>query len=180
MKTSLMICASLLVLMVAATGCYEVVYTVEWKGDSCIKFEDAMYDQDPDPALEDWIDACLGEDGAVEADGFVVVLDSPVDEILVSLKAGGGKNGGTVSDIPVPTDGSEVSVGSFLVAAEEFDDGDEEIFTYEIDVFSDDDNKTAALSHITFCFGEGVTLISPIEGDYSTLRAEEGNEEIIP
>ena len=48
-------------MMFFVTGCYEVVYQVETKG-SCIKFEDAQYDQDPDEIEEDWVDACLGDD----------------------------------------------------------------------------------------------------------------------
>ncbi|TKJ36994.1 MAG: hypothetical protein CEE38_08815 [Planctomycetes bacterium B3_Pla] len=79
MRTSILIYLSLVVLMFISTGCseYEVVYTVEWKGDSCIKFEDALFwDEDllPEP---DYVEACLGEDGVEEADEFVVELDGP-------------------------------------------------------------------------------------------------------
>jgi hypothetical protein len=170
MRTSLIICASLVVLMFVATGCYEVEYTVEYKGDSCIKFEDAMYDQDP-TELEDWVDASLGDDEVEQTDTLGVQVDRAVDEVIVSLKAGGGKNGGTVSDVPVPTDGIEVAVGNFMVSAFETDeDEDENVFTYAIEVTSDDDNKTAALSNITICFGDAIVLL-PEEGEpFITVR----------
>lgn len=177
MKTSLVIYASLAVLMFVATGCYEVVYTVEHKGDSCIKFEDAMYDQDPDEVLEDWVDACLGDDEVEQADVFEVVLDSHVDSIYVSLKAGKDK----ATDVPVPTDGSEVSVGAFIVAAGEIaeDPDDPEVYTYQIGVGCDDipggRGGTAALSNITFCFGDAIVL-SPEEGTITIERATELEE----
>jgi len=171
MRTSLIICASLVVLMFVATGCYEVEYTVEYKGDSCIKFEDAMYDQNPDEVLEDWVDACLGDDEVEQADEFEVVVDSPVEVILVSLKAGKDK----ATDIPVPTDGSEVAVGAFIVTATEIDEDpvDPEIFTYRIGVGCDDTpggkGGTAALSNITFCFGDA-TILAPEEGPVTVNR----------
>jgi hypothetical protein len=170
MKKSLMLWASMVVLIVVAVGCYEVEYTVEYKGDSCIKFEDAMYDINPDPEIEEWVDACLGDDEVEQTDVFAVAVDSAVSEIIVSLKAGGGKNGGTTSDVSVLTDGGQVAVGNFLVSAVEVvDDGDDEVFTYQIGVTSDDNNKTAALSNITFCFGDA-TVLGPEEGAVTIIR----------
>ena len=183
MKTSILICVSLVVLMFVATGCYEVEYTVEHKGDNCIKFEDAMYDQDPDEVEEDWVDACLGDDEVEQADMFDVVVDGPVDVILVSLKAGKDK----ATDVPVPVmtppidEDDAVPVGSFLVLVAEIpeDPDDPEVFTYRIIVGCDDipggKDGTKALSHITFCFGDA-TVLSPEEGPITILRHTELEE----
>jgi hypothetical protein len=170
MKTSLLMCASLAVLMFVATGCYEVVYTTEYKGDSCIKFEDAMYEVEPDV----WVEACLGEDGAVEADYFYVELDGDVTDIEVSVKAGKCKE---TIDL-VWDDIEEYWYGSacgFEIYADVYDS------ICEIGVLSDDieggKDGTAALSNVTFCFGDAI-VVGPEEGDFPTDRAEE--EDIYP
>jgi len=141
---------------------YDVQYTVEVK-DECIKFEDAMYLEEiiPDPYEEIWIDAGLGEEGVVEMDIFVVILDGPCDEASVVVKAGGGKYG--KSNETVVVDDAPIQMGAFLVGI--FDLGDN---TYEITVTSDDDNRTAALSYIELCFCEPV--IDPEEGLYDVTR----------
>ncbi|MHC4144247.1 MAG: hypothetical protein ACYSUD_05645 [Planctomycetota bacterium] len=177
MKKTIMLLAVMVVLIFIATGCYEVVYTVEWKGDSCIKFEDAQYwDEDLEPEAG-YVDACLGDDEVEQADVFEVVVDGPVAEILVSLKAGGGKNG--KASETVPTDGSEVAVGDFVVAAIETTEVGDEDFTYEIGVGCDDipggRGGTAALSNITFCFGDATVLL-PEEGAITILRYTELEE----
>jgi hypothetical protein len=158
--------------MFVVSGCYEVVYTAEYKGDSCIKFEDAMYDQDPDPELEDWVDACLGEDGAVEVDLFAVEVDGDVESIDVALKAGKCTEDGTI-DLSDPL---ALDLCSFIVVLEDSEDTDDGVIYY-FSVMSDDieggKGGTAALSNITFCFGDGVTIISPEEGEFPTSRLEE-------
>lgn len=170
MAKSVTMWVAMAVLMAGVTGCYEVEYTVEYKGDSCIKFEDALY---YDADLDEWVDACLGDDEVEQTDTFGAVVDSAVGQISVSLKAGGGKNGGTVSDVPVPTVGTATAVGNFVVSAtEDTEDGDEEVFTYVILVTSDSDNSTPALSNITFCFGDATVLL-PEEGSITTNRDTE-------
>jgi hypothetical protein len=179
MRNYLLIGLSLVMMLFVVTGCYEVVYTVEHKGDSCIKFEDAQYwDEDLEPEAG-YVDACLGDDEIEEADVFTVVVDSAVSEITVSLKAGKDK----ATDIPVPTDGvTEVAVGSFTVMAGEIDEEpepDPEVFTYQIAVGCDDipggKGGTAALSNITLCFGEAIVL-SPEEGTITIERATDLDE----
>jgi hypothetical protein len=161
-------------MMFIVSGCYEVVYTAEYKGDSCIKFEDAMYEVEPDL----WVEACLGEDGAVEADGFYVELegDPPAPEdIDVTIKAGKCKD--TIEGL-VWDDDYEAYIGEvcgFLVL------GDTEDSEWYFAVVSDDieggKDGTAALSNITFCLGDAI-VVGPEEGDFPTDRAEE--EDISP
>ena len=165
MRTSILIFVSMIVLMFVGTGCYEVVYTVEHKGDSCIKFEDAMsYDAD----LEEMVEDCLGEDGAVEADLFYAMLEGDVTAIDVALKAGKCKSEGTI-DLSDP---EALDLCGFTVEFLGIEDG-----AYVLGVLSDDieggKDGTAALSNVTFCFGEGVEVIEPEEGDFETIRAEE-------
>jgi hypothetical protein len=173
MKTSLMTCICTIVLIFICTGCYEEVYNVEWKGDSCIKFEDAMYEIEPDV----WVEDCLGEDGAVEADYFYVELDGYTEDIEVSVKAGKCKE----QDVPLvwsviqifgeDVDVLEGSACGFTIYAYPYEDG------CELVVLSDDieggKDGTAALSNVTFCFGDGVMVIGPEEGEFETGRADE-------
>ena len=174
MKKSLVMYVSLAVLMFVATGCYEVVYQVDTKG-SCIKFEDAMYDQDPDELLEDWVDACLGDDEVVQTDYLGVVVDQEVAGVLVSLKAGKDK----ATDVDVPTDGTPTAVGSFMVSVY-LDDVVDDEYMYGIEVTCDDipggRGGTAALSNITICFGEA-EILAPEEGEpFPTIRDTELEE----
>jgi hypothetical protein len=163
----------MVVLMLVGTGCYEVVYTAEYKGASCIKFEDALYDQNPDPLLEDWLDACLGEDGVEEADEFFVTLDSECDEVDVSIKAGKCKEDATL--VWDPDEGLWVGYAcGFTIAG--FPDGD----AWDLVVVSDTDNETAALSDVTFCFCDDVTVVDPPEGPYAVLRGSEYDEPTEP
>ena len=169
MKTPLMILVSMIMLMFVATGCYEVVYTAEYKGDSCIKFEDAMYwDEEllPEPG---YVEDCLGEDGAVEADGLYVELEGDVTEIEVSVKAGKCKE---TIDL-VWDDIGEYWYGStcgFEIYADVYEG------VCEIGILSDDieggKDGTAALSNVTFCFGDAI-VVGPEEGEFPTYRAEE-------
>lgn len=181
MRTSILIFVSLVVLILVGTGCYPVEYTVEHKGDSCIKFEDAMYDQDPDEVEVDWVDACLGEDGVQEADGFLVELSGYTEDIKVSVKAGKCK----VKDVAlvwslleveedVFIDVLEANVCGFTIYALPDEGG------CELLVVSDTDNRTAALSNITFCFGDGVEVLSPPEGPLTILRHSEDDEPTEP
>jgi len=163
MRTSLMIWASMVVLMVVGAGCYEVVYTAEYKGASCIKFEDAMYEVEPDV----WVEACLGEDGAVEADLFYVELDGSPEAIEVSVKAGKCNETVTLSG---DNDWTAVAC-AFTISASPYEDG--WILAVQSDDIEGGKGGTAALSNVTFCFGDGVTVTSPEEGDVPTLRAEE-------
>lgn len=172
MKTSLMICICTIVLMFVCTGCYEVVYNVEWKGDSCIKFEDAQYwDEEllPEPG---YVEDCLGEDGVVEGDWFYVELDGDVTEIEVTVKAGKCKE--TISlewdDLEEYWYGS--SACGFEIYADVYE-GECDILVISDDIEGGKDG-TAALSNITFCFDDGVTVTGPEEGDFLTDR---GNEE---
>jgi len=171
MRTSLIICASLVVLMFVATGCYEVEYTVETKGDTCIKFEDAMYDQDPDEFIEDWVEACLGEDGAVEADVFFVEVDGDATAIDVALKAGKCKDDGTI-DLSDPV---ALDLCGFSVQLIEADAG-----TYILAVISDDieggKDGTAALSNVEFCFVDA-TVVAPEEETVTVSRIEETDDD---
>ena len=173
MKTSLMFYAGMAVLIFACTGCYEIVYNVEWKGDSCIKFEDAQYwDEEllPEPG---YVEDCLGEDGAVEADLFYADLDDDAapEDIDVTIKAGKCKE--TIEGL-VWDDDYEAYTGQvcgFMVLGEPDIDG------WTFAVVSDDvgggKDGTAALSNVTFCFGDGVMVTGPVEGDFSTYRADE-------
>ena len=175
MRTSMLIFVSLVALMFVATGCYEVVYTVETKGP-CIKFEDAMYDQDPDEIEEDLVEDCLGEDGLVEADLFIVQVEGDVTAIEVTVKAGRGKDS-QVSDTIVPGVDNDVEILGFTIVLEDYYEGE-----YWFSVLSDDidgskkRNGTPALSNITFCFGEGVEVISPEEGSAIVERSETEDE----
>jgi len=167
MRKSLTLLGVMAVLMFVATGCYEVEYTMEYK-DSCIKFEDAMFwdeDRDPDPGL---VDACLGEDGVVETDTFYVEVGEQVGKINVTVKAGGGKGTEESDDVPV---GGQNTVGTFSVEVNH-------LFRniYEIKVTSDDANRTAALSHITFCFGEAEV----VDGSASAVRFSPDREPTEP
>ena len=170
MRTSILICVSMVVLMFVATGCYEVVYTAEYKGDSCIKFEDAMsYDAD----LEEMVEDCLGEDGAVEADLFYAMLGGVVDPEDVEVEVKAGKCKETSAELLWDGD-YEAWVGEacgFMILAEP--DGDGWIFALISDDIEGGKDGTAALSNVTFCFGEGVEVIEPEEGDFETIRAEE-------
>ena len=179
MRTSL-ICVSIAVLMVIGMGCYEVFYTAEIKHD-CIKFEDAMSEVEPDV----WEEDCLGEDGAVEGDGFYAELDGDivvpgdpedgVSTVPIEVKVKAGKCRVTIVELVY----SE-SAGGYMGEACGFT-----IYGFPVDpdywefaVVSDDieggkGEDTAALSNITFCFGDGITVIDPPEGDYETTRAEE-------
>jgi hypothetical protein len=102
-----------------------------------------------------------------------VQVDSAVAGVLVSLKAGKDK----VTDVDVPTDGTETAVGAFLVSIGEVPEvpDDPEVFTYIIEVTSDDipgggRDGTAALSYITFCFGDA-EILAPEEGEpFPTIR----------
>lgn len=168
MKMSLMFYASMVVLIFACTGCYEVVYNVEWKGDSCIKFEDAMYEVEPDV----WVEACLGEDGAIEADGFYVEIDDDVapGDIDVTIKAGKCKE--TIEGL-VWDDYYEAYTGQacgFLVLGDT--EGSEWYFAVVSDDVEGGKDGTAALSNVTFCLGDAI-VVGPEEGDYPTDRAEE-------
>jgi hypothetical protein len=173
MKTSILLCVSLIVMMFVATGCYEVVYTAEYKGDSCIKFEDAMYEIEPDV----WVEACLGEDGAVEADAFYAELEGDVDpeEIVISVKAGKCKDNNIV--LSDQGDYWEGDGCGFTILGLPIPDEDGWLFGVISDDIEGGKDGTAALSNITFCFGEGVTVIGPEEGEFPTYRAE-GEEEI--
>ncbi len=173
MKTSLLMWVSLVALMAAGTGCeyaYDVTYTVELKGDACVKFEDAMFDQNPDELVEEWVEDCLGEDGAEEADVFYVELDGVTDEITVSLKAGKCNEtvtlawGDWVWNSEDYGDGLMGTVCGFTVYA--YPDGN----AYYLIVLSDTNNRTAALSNLTFCFGDGVTVLNPEEGPCTIER----------
>lgn len=173
MRTSVMMWASMAVLMVVATGCYEVVYTAEYKGASCIKFDNALYDQDPDPVEEDWVDACLGEDGVEEVDEFIVELSDATDEVEVTVKAGKCKETVTL----VWDDDEDVWLGEvcdFMIAG--LPDGE----IWDLGVFSDDDNKTAALSYVMFCFGDGAEVVGPEEGSYTVNRGSDYDEPTEP
>jgi hypothetical protein len=156
-------------MMLVGTGCVPIEYTVERKGDSCIKFEDAMsYDEDSEEMVED----CLGEDGAVEADWLWAAVLGDVTEIVVTVKAGGGKDS-QVSDTMIPVVGESVEILGFTILLESQDEN-----WYDFSVTSDDieggKDGTAALSSITFCFGgEGVTVVAPAEGTFETERDEE-------
>lgn len=176
MKTSILLCVSLVVLMFVAMGCYEVVYTVETKG-SCIKFEDAQYwDEEllPEPG---YVEDCLGEDGAVEADAFYAELEGDVDpeEIVISVKAGKCKD----NNITLIDQGDywEGEGCGFRILGLPIPDEDAWMFGVISDDIEGSKDGTAALSNITFCFGEGVTVIGPEEGEFPTYRAE-GQEEI--
>jgi len=147
MKMSFMIFTGLVLLMAvgAVWADYFIDYTVEIK-ENCIKFEDAVF---YDAGLDDYVDAGLGEEGVIETDEFIVVLDGPCDEASVVVKAGGGNNGKAyetvvVGDAPIP-------MGAFLVEISDLGDN-----IYGITVTYDDDNRTAALSYIELCFCEDV------------------------
>lgn len=164
MRSSLLIYASIVVLMFVATGCYEVLYTAEYKGDSCIKFEDAMSEVEPDV----WEEDCLGEDGVEEADVFSIDLDGYTEDIEVKVKAGKCRETITLLE------DSGFWVGEacdFLILAQPDVDG------WSFAVVSDDleggRGGTAALSNITLCFGDEVMVLGPPEGDYSTFREDE-------
>lgn len=166
MKKSLTIWVALVVLMAIGAGCYEVVYTAEWKGASCIKFEDALY---YDAELEEYVDAGLGEDGVEEADEFLVELNGPTDEVEVTVKSGKCKE-----TIALVWDfDEELWLGNacgFTIAG--FPDGN----VWDLGVVSDDDNRTAALSYVMFCFGDDVTVVGPPEGPYAVLRGSDYDE----
>ena len=175
MKTWLATLATLVVLVFVCTGCYDVLYTVEWKGDSCIKFEDALFDQDPDELVEDWVDACLGEDGVEEADYFAVELDGYTEDIDVTIKAGKCKETVTLVWDDVEQAWMGEACGFTILAS-----WDSDYSTYHFLVVSDMDNRTAALSNVTFCFGDGVTVVSPAEGSYTVERLSDYDEPTEP
>lgn len=182
MRNYLLICLSLVMMVFVVSSCYEIVYQVETKG-SCIKFEDAQYDQDPDPEVEDWVDASLGDDEVVQTDMLAVQVDVPVDDVLVSLKYGKEK----VNNVLVPTDGTEVAVGAFRVSIAETpeDPDDPEVVTYLIGVTSDNipgggRDGTAALSNITICFGDA-EILAPEDGEpFPTFRGTDLEEPGVP
>ena len=158
MKKTLTILAAMVVMMAVGTvqANYDVVYTAELKGDSCIKFEDAMYEVEPDV----WEDACLGEDGVVETDTFVVTVDSDCP-IEVAVKAGKCKDDGAIDPLaPVA-----LNLCGFTIELVDITIG-----TYTFAVTSDDDNETAALSNITFCFCDDSIVTAPPEGPYELER----------
>jgi hypothetical protein len=118
------------------------------------------------------VEDCLGEDGAVEADWLWAAVLGDVTEIVVTVKAGGGKDS-QVSDTMIPVVGESVEILGFTILLESQDEN-----WYDFSVTSDDieggKDGTAALSSITFCFGgEGVTVVAPAEGTFETERDEE-------
>jgi hypothetical protein len=152
MRKSLTILAAIVVLMAVGTvqADYEVRYFTELTDDGCVKFEDAEYEADVDV----WEEACLGEDGAVETDTFVVTATGTIAaDITVTVKAGRGKDSQLFDTIP--NTGGTVTIHGFTI--ELTVDGDEYTFT----VTSDGEDATAALSYIEFCFGSGATVDDP-------------------
>ena len=158
MKTSFMIFTGLVLLMAVVTvrADYPIDYTAEAK-ENCIKFEDAVF---YDAGLYEYVDAGLGEEGVVETDEFAVQLDDGCDAIDVCIKSGKIKDCGTI--VPGSVDSIVLRDGAFTVELEFYDYG-----LYIFAVTSDDDNKTAALSYIEFCFCEDRTVVG---WDYNPNR----------
>jgi len=186
MRTSLLICVSLIALMFVATGCYEVVYTVETKG-TCIKFEDAMFwdeNLEPEPG---YVEDCLGEDGVVQADYFYVELDEEIvlpepledgDTVAIEVTIKAGKCKETIAVLTY-SDTDEAFVGEacgFMISGAPV-----ETMAWGFEVESDDieggKDGTAALSNIAFCFGD-IEVVEPEEDIFETVRAEE--EDLYP
>ena len=147
--------------VVFATYMADPEYTVELKkGDSCVKFEDAVFEIDDDVYME----ACLGEDGAVETDTFFVMVDGMPTDITVTVKAGKCMESGSFLDGPTLNlcgfrIGLLISIGDPV--------------RYGFPVTSDDieggRNGPAALSNITFCFDDAI-VIEPEEGTTAVSR----------
>ena len=167
-----MIFAGLVLLMAVGTvrADYPIDYTVEVK-DECIKFEDAVF---YDAGLDEYVDAGLGEEGVIETGQFIVELDGPCDEAFVVVKAGGGNNGKAYETVVVGD--APIQMGAFLVEISDLGDN-----LYAIEVTSDDDNRTAALSYIELCFCEDVVDWAYFPYTYSPNTApgvEEEEEEV--
>ena len=139
-----------------------LMYTVVRDKTCSIKFEDAIDFEGEDD--------CLGEDGSVETDTFVVTVDQACNEIEVSVKAGKCKDSGTLNSESGPflieLCGFEIE----LIAPEIIDP--EAPATYGFVVTSDDDNKTPALGNITFDFCGCAEIVKPEEGYFPIDRDE--------
>jgi hypothetical protein len=126
-----------------------------------------------DADLEEMVEDCLGEDGAVEADAFYAVLEGDVDpeDIVVKVKAGKCKD----NDISLSDQGDywEGEGCGFTILGMPIPDEDAWLFGVISDDIEGGKDGTAALSNITFCFGEGIIVIEPEEGEFETARAED-------
>ncbi|TKJ36993.1 MAG: hypothetical protein CEE38_08810 [Planctomycetes bacterium B3_Pla] len=97
----------------------------------------------------------------------------PTAEVEVSLKSG------TCEDaVALEWDVDEelwlAEACGFIIAG--LPDGN----VWNLAVISDTDNKTSALSNVTFCFGDDVTVLGPPEEPYDVLRASEYDEPTEP
>lgn len=200
MRTTLLICLSLLIFV--SIGCIPLVkYTMEYKGDSCIKFEDAMTDQNEDPEIEEWVEDCLGEDGAMEADLFAVLYEGPVEpgDIDVTIKAGKCKETieGLIASTEYPGayEGSTSECGFRVLGLPTvLEIEEEDVDAWLFGVISDDipggkgrtkrEDGTAALSYVMFCLGDATVIPfdfpeeAGLEDDEFPAHRGEGQEEI--
>jgi hypothetical protein len=173
MRTSLMIFAGLVLLMAVGTvqADYPIDYTVE-ANENCIKFEDAVY---YDAQLDEYVDAGLGEEGVIETDEFIVVLDEECYDVTVCLKSGTCDGCVTFESLQAGALYGIVGCGVTIVIST--DDGIE----YYIEVTSDGENETAALSYIELCFCEDTTVVdwayNPNRSSPNTAPGVEEEEE---
>lgn len=168
MRTSLMVCVGMIVMMAAgaAQADYDVQYAAEVEEDgSCIGFEEASYFAGYDAeGGEIWQDAGLGAGGVVETDAFAVTLDVPCYDVAVCVESESCEDCATLEALDLSGGTGQLVLCGFTI------DVTTDGISYVIEVASDADPETAALDELELCFSGGTAVIYPSEGPYGHTR----------